>query len=323
MPPVFSAFSRSFSHAAQAVKRAFPHLSDVFNTFGFSERRCVACFTPFCFHKGQLPLCPDCLLALQPRQTGYCPLCGEIAEETNAPPALCAGCLKAAPPWHGMRFVGEYRGLLRDLLHRAKYSGDAATLALLGKILAQIACDMPKADVLVPMPLSTSRLRQRGFNQCVEIAKAMVAALPAYTHWSRDNASENTSENTLCKNLPALRVDLLTKHRATPSQTTLTRARRLENLRGVFTAAPQVQGLRILLLDDTSTTGASLREATRTLLRAGALSVQVIFVAHANAFAQHNRLSHTPYSHFLKQNVHPDSLHNSWHTHFALWEKHV
>ncbi len=322
MLPPLSAAPRAF---LPAFKRVF---SCSLETLGLSERRCVACSTPFRLHKGQLPLCPDCIRAMQPRQTGYCPLCGEIAEEPDSPPALCAACLKEAPPWQNMRFFGEYGGLLRELLHRAKYGGDAATLALLGAMLAQIAWDMQQADALVPLPLSASRLKQRGFNQCVEMGRAMLTALPMYkTVYAPIYASVRADNNLLCNNPPVLRLDLLTKYRATPSQTTLPRAQRLENLRGVFKASRQAQGLRILLLDDTSTTGATLREATRTLLRAGAASVQVIFVAHANAFAPQNPHADTFSRAFLNQgglnNLRNTSPQDFRPTLSALWEKHV
>ncbi len=182
-----------------------------------------------------------------------------------------------------MRFVGEYNGLLRTLLHRAKYAGDAATLALLGHMLAQVAWDMPAVDALVPLPLHFSRLQQRGFNQCVEIAKSMVKILPAYATQNTKNGDAHGL--VICEKVPPICLDFLIKKRPTPSQTTLSRKERLANLQNVFEASPKVQGKHLLLLDDTSTTGASLREAARTLLAAGAASVDALFVAHANAFA--------------------------------------
>jgi len=86
------------------------------------ERRCAVCLAPFAppaTAGGAVLLCPACQMALPRRVAGYCPLCGEPAAFSLAPPVPCAACLGDAPPWEAFRFYGTYEGLLRRLILRA------------------------------------------------------------------------------------------------------------------------------------------------------------------------------------------------------------
>ncbi len=111
-------------------------------------------------------------------------------------------------------------------------------------------------DVAIAMPLHSSRLRKRGFNQ----AQRILVPLAAHC------------------DLPVLRT-ALTRIRATPAQSRLSRPQRAANLKGAFRATSKVAGKRILLLDDIRTTGATLGEAAKALRKAGAREIHGFVVA--------------------------------------------
>lgn len=204
-------------------------------------------------------LCPDCIARLPRRRTGCCPRCGEPAADPAAPCVPCGACLAEDPPWTDFRLYGVFDGLLREMLHRAKYTSDEACLDTLGAMLANVCADLPRPDAVIPLPLHPKRLRQRGYNQCREMAKAPARLLGA-----------------------PIRDDLLIRQYSTRPQTGLSRRDRLVNPRHAFRGLPAARGLHILLVDDTATTGTSLRHATRALLDAGACRVDVAVVAHAS-----------------------------------------
>lgn len=238
------------------------------DTLRIFERRCPVChgvfadsFTPDSFNDLPDPMraaCPACRHSMSRRLAGYCPHCGELALDACSPNTPCGKCLSEPPLWTNFRFHGVFEGALREALHRAKFSADSACLALLASILADICRDLPELDAIVPMPLHPDRLRVRGFNQCREIARLTARR----------------------RNVP-IRDSLLLKTRHTPPQTSLSRKARLANLDNAFAASSQAKGLRLLLVDDTSTTGTSLRKGAEALIRAGAARVDVAVIARA------------------------------------------
>lgn len=153
---------------------------------------------------------------------------------------------------------------MRALLLRGKYSGDRGVYRALGVLLAArilTAPHNPLAGVILPMPLHPTRLRTRGFNQCRELAAPLARQL----------------------NLPE-RPDLAARTVFTRPQTGLHRSDRLRNVtRHMFSAHPGVAGQHILLVEDTLTTGATLRRLTECLLEAGAAGVEAAVVAIAPA----------------------------------------
>ena len=230
-----------------------------------AERRCVACHEPFAPAEGAVLsalFCSACRPALRRREAGYCPHCGEPSALTDAPIVPCGSCLQALPPWNDFLFHGLYEGALRELILRGKFGGGLDALEALGRILAELCQKHYEASlppqVIIPLPLHPSRLRERGLDQCLEMARPVARAL----------------------HVP-LRKDLLLRAVATVPQATLDRAER-KKLRQSFSASPEVNGLRILLLDDVCTTGATLSRATECLLAAGALSVDVAVVARTS-----------------------------------------
>lgn len=247
----------------------FRMLRRALSAAGLDERRCAVCRLPYapgvCLPVASapperagaaLPLCPDCRSVLQPRLQGYCPRCGQLFPLASAPCAPCGDCLASPPPWRQFRLYAPYAGTLRTLLLRGKFGRDPAVLHLIGRLLAQVCADLPVPDAVVPVPLHVTRLRERGFNQSQELARPLAAALGA-----------------------PLSPALLRRPQATRHQIGLNRAERRLNLHGAFTAHAAVRGKTILLVDDTLTTGTTLRRAALALLEEGALAVDVAVAA--------------------------------------------
>jgi len=223
------------------------------------ERRCAACLAPFTppAAAGEMTLlCPACHSALPRRVAGYCPLCGEPAAFAFSSFVPCAACLRDAPPWEAFRFYGIYEDLLRRLILRTKFLPDVTIARALGELALPVCRELPACDALVPMPQHPVKLRKRGCNQCQEIARPLARGL----------------------DLP-LRPQYLRRTALTRPQIQLRRQERRADLSASFAADPAVRGKRILLLDDTMTTGTSLRYGTRCLLQAGAAAVCVAVVA--------------------------------------------
>ncbi len=168
------------------------------------------------------------------------------------PVALCGQCLQREPPWASAWAPFRYAWPLNRL--EASYKFSAAFAA--GRVLAQSWCDFPPPErvaAIVPVPLHRGRLRRRGYDQTLELARQIA------THMG----------------LP-LRADVLYRTRATQAQSTLGAAARRRNVRGAF-------GVRdagdlpdhVALFDDVMTTGTTLAECARVLRRAGIERVDV------------------------------------------------
>jgi ComF family protein len=197
------------------------------------------------------------MLQLPERKSGFCRSCGEFMDMGEG---LCGNCLQNPPPWNAFYFYGAYAGYMRKLLHQVKFSQGLHQAEALGRLLAaKLSVEAPALtadyDCIIPVPLHKDSLRARGFNQSALLAGPVSGQLK----------------------IP-LRQKLLQKNRATPSQHGLSRKLRLKNLQGVFSAG-KVDNLRILLLDDVLTTGATLRSAGICLLQAGAAQVDAAVLA--------------------------------------------
>ncbi|MBQ4615495.1 MAG: ComF family protein [Mailhella sp.] len=229
------------------------------------ECRCSFCrepFVPASEPAVQRLFCPSCRTSFLRREAGFCPHCGEPSAVDDAPVVPCGECLQQLPPWDDFLFYGIYEGSLRELILKAKFGGSLSALNALGKLLAELCAEhytsAPLPHVIVPVPLHPSRLRERGLDQCLELVRPLAKAL----------------------HLP-IAGDLLFRVIATNPQARLSRELRRE-LRQPFEASPEVCGLRILLVDDVCTTGATVRRAAECLLAAGAASVSVAVVARAS-----------------------------------------
>jgi len=179
---------------------------------------------------------------------------------------LGAGLLSPAaiadpPVFTRARAVCRFDGTARELVHRLKY-GDRVELGLtLGRMMAQAGRELlGDADLIVPVPLHRTRLWSRRFNQAAVLAKVV----------------SNVSG-------VALSPLALARVKRTRQQVGLTRPQRADNLQGAFKvpagAKPQIEGRRIVLIDDVLTTGSTANAAARALLRAGARDVDILTFA--------------------------------------------
>ena len=211
----------------------------------------------------RVPVCRPCLQNLHPLRTGagLCHCCA-IPREVAAG-SLCARCTAGEYDFPQARGFGAYDGALREVLHLFKYQGMRPLAAPLAERLAvvfhQQQWDGGGFAGVVAVPLARARQRQRGFNQAHLLARELGRRV----------------------GLPVLE-DACRRIRATALQTGLTRAQRLENVRGSFAPGPRatlLAGRDILLIDDVLTTGATLSACARTLRQAGARRVCALTAA--------------------------------------------
>jgi ComF family protein len=181
----------------------------------------------------------------------------------------CLLCQRVDPPFERAVAYGSYDGGLRDLIHVLKFQQVRPAAQVLGRVLAETIANLEKSMpvgriAVVPVPLHTSKQAQRGFNQAERIARGALKQL------SRPKRFD------LC-------MGVLVRRRETESQIGLTRHQRRENMRGAFAVSDPTRILNrdILLVDDVFTTGATVSECARVLLRAGAARVWVATVVRA------------------------------------------
>lgn len=205
--------------------------------------RCVACGDP------GLPdrdLCAACRAAL-PWQGPACARCALPLPQAG----ICGHCLQHPPPLDAVRAAFDYAFPVDALLPRLKFHRDFASGRVLAHSLIEHFAAAPRPAALLPLPLHRRRLRTRGYDQALELARPLASAL----------------------GIP-LRTDLLRRTRATRAQSTLDAAARKRNLHGAFQVAENSElPERVTLFDDVMTTGATLHAAASALRKAGVAQV--------------------------------------------------
>lgn len=214
--------------------------------------RCLLCGAP---GEHGADLCADCAAEL-PRNRSCCARC---ALPLAMPAALCGECQRHPPPWDAAWAPFRYGWPLDRLESRFKFGRDLAAGRVLSTLWRREPCPIDLPQLLLAVPLHRSRLRQRGYNQALELARPLARA------W----------------HIP-LRHDVLQRERVTKAQTELDAASRRRNVRGAFKlpadiALPQ----HVAILDDVMTTGATLTECARVLKRAGVQRVDAWTLARA------------------------------------------
>lgn len=224
--------------------------------------RCLGCGAVV---DGPGMLCAPCWSAIDFLGPPLCACCGAPFEfalaGSAAEPVLCGACVRQQPDYDRARAVFRYdehsRGLVLGFKHGDRLHG-APTF---GRWMARAGAELlSAADLVAPVPLHWTRLFRRRYNQAALLAHAVGkgAARPV---------------------IP----DLLVRRKRTPSQGKLSAIERRRNMRGAFALAPrharQVEGRRVLLIDDVLTTGATVGACARALKRAGAASVDVLTLA--------------------------------------------
>ena len=221
--------------------------------------RCLLCGGAMAGQPGD-SFCSGCQDGLWPRVSGFCPLCGEVFALEEEEISHCGVCRRWGRPWEGFGFHGVYRDPLRAAITSFKFQADFGYLRLLQKLLVQAFyrhLEPEGIDAIVPMPLHPSRLRQRGFNQSLELCRSLAGHLRA-----------------------EMMPGALRRMRDTSPQSGLDRTERRRNLRGAMAADPdRVGSRRVLLVDDVYTTGITASTAARALRRAKAERVDLLVLA--------------------------------------------
>ena len=193
------------------------------------------------------PLCGACLARLRPLGGPLCARCGRPWGR----PGLCWDCGSALRSLDLTRAAFPYRRPLVEMIHAFKYRGDLDAGRALGDWMAGLCVRHPELrlpDMVAPVPLHRSRLRERGFNQAALLARPVARTL----------------------RLPV--VEALRRDRNTPPQWRFRRGERVARLREAFSARPglRLAGKSVLLVDDVCTTGGTLEGCARALRNAGA-----------------------------------------------------
>lgn len=207
---------------------------------------------------GERDLCAACTADL-PRNDLCCPRC---ALPLQTPAQMCGECLRRDPPFTAAWVPFRYGHPLDLLENRLKFGRDLAAGRVLSSLLIELARQqgicLPSA--IIAAPLHDQRLRQRGYNQALELARPLARALHV-----------NLS-------------DALLRTRPTLAQTGLRAVQRRRNLRGAFTVREGAHlPAHVAVFDDVMTTGSTLRECARVLRRAGVARVDVWALARAPA----------------------------------------
>jgi len=231
--------------------------------YGWLSRLHSLLYTPYCVLCGRRSythreLCAACTLDLSWNRY-FCSVCAAPMPPESGR-RRCGQCLKSPPPWDLAVSPLLYAWPLDQLLQRFKFNGDLATGRLLGELLADYlaAGRILKPDLLIPVPLHAARLRKRGFNQALELARPVARRL------------------RLC-----IAQKLCVRSKNTAVQSELDAVARRRNLHAAFAINRSLTGAHVAILDDVLTTGATASALALTLRQAGAASVQVWCLARA------------------------------------------
>ncbi|HOD35287.1 MAG TPA: ComF family protein [Syntrophales bacterium] len=207
--------------------------------------------------------CPACFSEIRFINPPLCPRCGLPYFTEAASDHPCGDCLSKKQYFTSVRSLGVYETSLLKTIQRFKYQGSLHAGEALGSLMAvwcHQAFDVGEYDVIMPVPLHLQRLRERGFNQSLVLARAMARRF-------------------------SVELDFMTLRRtaSTAPQTGLKKEERARNVRGAFKLenGHRVKGKKVLLIDDVYTTGSTVRECARILTTGGAGRVGVLTLARA------------------------------------------
>lgn len=205
--------------------------------------------------------CSPCWKSIRRLEGPACPICAapfhsEVAL-LHSPDHHCGECREDLPAFSRAITPFAYEGALIKAIQFLKYNRRNTLAAPLARLLVE-EVETLEVDRVMAIPLHPRRLRSREFNQSLLLAKEVSKRL----------------------SLPLL-IDAMTRVRETPPQVGLSKKERKKNIRRAFSVAlpEQIKDQRILLIDDVYTTGATLREGAKTLIRSGAKEVIVAALA--------------------------------------------
>lgn len=199
---------------------------------------------------GEQGICVGCYKDLPWHTNPKCPQCG-----LSSNGLVCGNCLNSPPDFDATRSLFTYDFPLDAMIQRYKYGNMLNLGHIFGTMLSN-KTNLADVDLVIPMPMHPTRLKERGFNQALEIAKVITKNYPEKLDYSS-----------------ALR------QKYTPPQASLPLKERVKNIKGAFKVTSNLMGKRITIIDDVMTTGASLNELAKTLKQAGASHVECWVIA--------------------------------------------
>jgi len=218
---------------------------------------CAAC-DQLLEHPTRGAVCARCWASIVPLTPPLCDACGDPLpswRSISVPLARCARCRRTTSAVDRTRAIGAYDGALRAVIHALKYEGRRSLARPLAALMQRRGADLlDGAACVVPVPLHASRRRERGFNQAMDLARHL--GLPVNS--------------------------ALTRSRATSAQTGLPASQRHRNVRDAFAVTRSVAtlvGATVVLVDDVSTTGATLEACARMLKHAGVGEIRALTAA--------------------------------------------
>jgi ComF family protein len=200
-----------------------------------------ACYT--CRGRSRAVLCGECRAELPLLGAECCPRCALPSPGA----ALCGRCLAEPPDYDATLAVLAYDFPADALIHALKFRGELSLAPFLGELLLERISPHENIDCVIPVPLSATRLRERGYNQAVELARHLAPGKLDFSSCVRSREARPQME--------------------------LPWAERQRNVRGAFGCRRALGGATVAVVDDVMTTGATLDEVARTLKRAGARRV--------------------------------------------------
>ncbi len=198
--------------------------------------------------------CRECTGGITGISGAVCTVCGIPFQSEDGPDHTCGECIGRRVPFVRARSAVVYDGAALEAIHRFKYRGEFSLAVPLGRMIAEAAArlDTGGFDLVVPVPLHSARLRERGFNQSLLLAREV---------------AKTFSSEVDCLSLKRTRM--------TRPQIELKGEERRKNVKGAFELTGEggdgeFKGKSVLLVDDVFTTGATARECSTILKRAGA-----------------------------------------------------
>ena len=225
----------------------------------FLPRMCLFCGVPVA-ETAVVAVCPECEAQITWVASPLCTCCGRVFASRDGADRVCGDCQTDPPPFTRARAATLYDGPVTQAITRFKFSRQMALLPVMQHWLQSPLCLelVTAADLLAPVPLHPKRIKHRGFNQSLLLARTFPGA-------------------------PVAR-EIVIRTRHTAPQVGLNPKERQDNVKGAFAVTDQagVKGKSVLLIDDLYTTGSTVKECARVLLKAGARRVEVLTVARVS-----------------------------------------
>lgn len=226
----------------------------------FLPPACLLCSQPLPPASDPQSFCEACRSDLPSPGKSCCSRCAQPLN-ASASTHICGTCLTRTPAFSRVHAACAYQGNTKEAIHHLKYRDQVILAQPLGQLLlstAETSISNFKPDAIIPVPLHSSRLRSRGYNQALEIARPLAHKLRV-----------------------PLDSGLLQRTRKTRQQQGLSAIERRDNLRDAFALTKATTARKVLLVDDVMTTGETVRECCRVLCKGGISEVQVAVIGRA------------------------------------------